>query len=179
MEYSLPKVLQKYSLTHIRKLYSLSNCINCIKFGENQQETVWEAKHRPCIFGRIIPNWLSKIIWGFCNMVCHILCEFRGKIRKITKRKQEKPLLTFASMSLICPISNGIFPSQSAPKVLLDLYKEIIVIIELYKLHKIGRKSTRSSLGSKSQTLNLWNNYSKLALKNYMRVLQHGLPHSV
>ena len=83
MEYSLPKVLPKCSLTNIRKLYSLSNCINCIKLGENRQGAVWEAKHRPCIFGIIIPNWLSKIMWGFCNVVCHILCEFRGKIQKI------------------------------------------------------------------------------------------------
>ena len=32
----------------------------------------------------------------------------------------KRPLLTFVSMCLMCPISNGMFPSQSAPKVLLD-----------------------------------------------------------
>ena len=139
----------------------------------------WEAKHRFCIFGIIIPSWLSKIIQRVCNMVFHILWEFRVQMWKITKRKQKPPLLTLVSLSFINPISNGIFPSQSAPKVLLDPYKEIIVIIELYKLHKIWRKSTRSSLGSKIQTLYFWNNYSKHALKNYMGVLQHGLPHSL
>ena len=147
--------------------------------GENHQWVEWEAKHRFCIFGIIIPSWLSKIIQRVCNMVFHFCENFVSKCEKSLNESKKTPLLTFVSMSLICPISNGIFPSQSAPKVLLDLYKEIIVIIELHKLHKIGRKSTRSSLGSKTQTLYFWNNYSKLALKNYMGVLQHSLPHSV
>ena len=82
-------------------------------------------------------------------------------------------------MSLICPISNGMFLSQSAPKVLLDPKKDFIFIMELYKLYKIGRKLTKSSLQSKTQTLHLWNDDSKLTLKNYIGVLQHGLPYSV
>ena len=82
-------------------------------------------------------------------------------------------------MPHIHPISNGMFPSQSAPKVLLDLNKDIILIMELCKLHKIGRKSTRSSPASKTQTLRVWNNYAKLALKSYVGVLQNGLPYSV
>ena len=57
------------------------------------------------------------------------------------------------SMPLICPISDGMFPSESAPKVLLDRNKDIIFIMELYKQHKIGRKSPKISLGIKSQTL--------------------------
>ena len=75
-------------------------------------------------------------------------------------------------MSLICPISKGICPSQSAPKVLPDPNKDIIFIMELYKLHKIERNSTRSSLGSNTETLHVWNNYSKQAPKNYIGVLQ-------
>ena len=61
------------------------------------------------------------------------------------------------------------FP-KCAPKELLDPNKDTIFIMELYKLHKIGRKSTRSSLGSKTQTLYFWNNYSKLTLKNYLKI---------
>ena len=74
------------------------------------------------------------------------------------------------------------FPSQSAPKVLLDPNKETIFIIALYKTHIIGGKSSKSSmgsLGSETQILYFWNNYSKLALKNYTKDLQHGFPHSV
>ena len=71
------------------------------------------------------------------------------------------------------------FPYQDAPKVLLNTTKDIIFIMELYKLHEIERKSTRCSLGSKTQNLCFWNNYSKLALKNYIGVLQHGLPYCV
>ena len=52
--------------------------------------------------------------------------------------------------------------------------------MELYKLHKIGRKSTKSSLRRKTQTCwHVWNNDSKLALKNYIGALQHGLPYSM
>ena len=65
----------------------------------------------------------------------------------------------FVSMSFIRAISNGTFPSQSAPKVLLDPNKDLIFIMELYELHKIGRKSTRSSLGNKTQTLYFQNNH--------------------
>ena len=65
----------------------------------------------------------------------------------------------FVSMSFIRAISNGTFPSQSAPKVLLDTNKDLIFIMELYELHKIGRKSTRSSLGNKTQTLYFQNNH--------------------
>ena len=71
------------------------------------------------------------------------------------------------------------FPCQSAPKVLPDSSKDIIFIMELYKLHKNGKNSTGCSLGSKTQTLHVWNNYSKLALKYYLGVLPHGLPYSV
>ena len=57
------------------------------------------------------------------------------------------------------------FPSQSAPKVLLDPNKDFIFIMELYKL---SEQSARSSLQSKTQTLHVWYNYFKLALKNYI-----------
>ena len=79
-------------------------------------------------------------------------------------------------MSLICPISNGMSLYQGAPKELPDPSKDIIFIMELYTLHKNGKNSTRSSLGSKTQTLHVWNNYSKLALIYYIRILPQGLP---
>ena len=42
-----------------------------------------QAKHRPCMFGKVIPTWLSTIILWMCNMVCYVLPEFHGKIQKI------------------------------------------------------------------------------------------------
>ena len=80
MECFLPKMLQKYSLSQIRILYSSWNCAYRTKMGENQQRVVWKKKkkHEPCIFGIMTPSWLSKILLRFCNMVCHILCEFCG-----------------------------------------------------------------------------------------------------
>ena len=56
MQCSLPKGLQEHSLTQIRILCSLWNGTNCIKLGENQQGIVCEAKHKPCMFGIIIPS---------------------------------------------------------------------------------------------------------------------------
>ena len=76
----------------------------------------------------------------------------------------------------ICLISNGMFPSQSASKVLLDPNKETIFIIALDKTHVIGGKSSMGRVGSETQILYFWNNYSKLALKNYTKGLQHGFP---
>ena len=67
----------------------------------------------------------------------------------------------------------------SLPKILIDPNKDILFIMELYKLQKIGRKLTRSSLVGKTQTLYFWNNYSKLTLKNCVGAFQHGLPCSV
>ena len=81
--------------------------------------------------------------------------------------------MTFVSIT--CPISNGMFPSQSAPKVILHPNKDFIFIIQLHKLDKISRKSTTESLQSKTQTLHVWNNYYKLALTNYVEVVQDGL----
>ena len=49
-----------------------------------------------------------------------------------------------------------------------------LFIMELYNLHKFGKKSTKSCLQSKTQTLHIWDNNSKLTLKNYIGVLQHG-----
>ena len=146
---------------------------------EDRKWVVWEAKHTFSIFGINITNWLSKTIQRVCNLVFHILWELRVQILKNHENKAKRTLLTFVSMFLICPISNGMFLSQSAPKVLLDPNKDIRFIMELYKLHKIGRKTTRSSLQSKTQTLYFWTNYFKLALKSYVGVLQHGFPYYV
>ena len=99
------------------------------------------------------------------------------QILKNSEDKAKRSLLMFVSISLICPISNGMFPSQSAPKVLLEPNKNFISNMELYNLHKIGRKSTKISLQNKTETLHIWNSNSKLALKNYIGVLQHGFPY--
>ena len=144
---------------------------------ENRKWVVWEAKDRFCIFAINIPNWLSKTMQRVCNLVFHILWELRVQILKNHENKAKRP--TFVSMSLICPIFNGMFPSQSAPKVLLEPNKDIRFIMELYKLHKIVRKATRCSLQSKTQTLFFQTNYSNLALKNCIGALQHSLPYSV
>ena len=146
--------------------------------GENCKWVVWWAKHRFSIFDIIIENGLSKIIQRICNLVFHIPWELCVQILKNYEDKAKRPLLTFVSMPLIYPISNGMFPSQKALKVLLEP-KDFIFIMELYKWHKIGRKSTKSSLQSKTQTLHLWNNDSKLALKNYKGILQYGWADSV
>ena len=47
------------------------------------------------------------------------------------------------------------------------------------KIPCLNGKSSMGSLGSETQILYFWNNYSTLALKNYTKGLQHGLPHSV
>ena len=73
----------------------------------------------------------------------------------------------------------GCFFSHSARKVFLDPIKDVIFIMELNKLNKIGRKSTRSGLEGKTQTLHFWNNYSRLVLKNYIGILQQAFPYSV
>ena len=144
-----------------------------IALKKNRTSVAWEAKDILCIFGIIIPNWLSKVMQGVCNLVFHILWELRVQILKNHENKSKRPLLKFVSMSLICAISNGMFLSQSAPcplyalfqmecsfpKVLLELNKNIGFVMELYKLHKIERKSSRSGLRSKTQSLYFWNNY--------------------
>ena len=73
-------------------------------------------------------------------------------------------------MSLICLISNGMFASQSSPKILLDLNKETIFIVTQEKI---------DSLVSETQTEYFWNNYSKWVIENYTSDLQPGFPHFV
>ena len=109
------------------------------------------------------------------SLVFYILWELLVQIFNNHEDKAKRSLPTFVSKSLKCPISNVVFPSQSAPKVFLDLNKDIICIMELYSLNIIGRKSTRSSLEAKTHTLYFWNNYSKVVLKNYIGVLQYDL----
>ena len=132
------------------------------------------TKHRFGIFGIINLNGLSKVIQNICNLVFHILWEFCVQMLNNYEDKAKRPLLTFVSMSLICPVSNERFPYQSASKELLESNKNVIFIMELYKSHEIGRKSTKSILQSKTQTIHIWNNDSKLVLKNYIGVFQHG-----
>ena len=108
---------------------------------------------------RALKKFAKDLQRGFLHSV-RTSCQ---NFKKNHKDKANRPLLMFVLMPYICPVSNGIFPSHSTPKVLLDPIKNIIFIMELYKLHKVGRKSTRSSLGSKTQTLHVWNNYFKLA----------------
>ena len=87
---------------------------------ENRKLVVWEAKHRFSIFVINVPNWLSKTIQRVSDLVLHILWELPVQILKNHENKAKRTLMTFVSMSLICPICNGMFLSQSAPKVLLS-----------------------------------------------------------
>ena len=131
-------------------------------------------------FGKIIRNGLSKIIQRICSVVFHILWELRVQIFKNDEDKAKRPFLMFVSMSLICPILNGIFPSQSAPKVLLEPNKDFYSLWNCTNCMKLGENQQRVVCKSKIQTLHVWNNYSKLAVKNYTGVLQYGfLPYSV
>ena len=74
--------------------------------GKHHKWVLWEAKDRFCIFGKIIPNWLSETKQRFCNLVFHILGELCVQILKNHKNKATRLLLKFVSMSLKCPISN-------------------------------------------------------------------------
>ena len=141
---------------------------------------VWWAKHRFGIFGKIIPNGLLKIIQRICRVVFHILWELRVRILKNYKDKAKRSFLMFLSMSFICPILNGIFPSQSAPKVLFEPNKDFYSLWNCTNCMKLGENQQRVVCKSKTQTLHVWHNYSKLAVKNYNGVLQYGfLPYSV
>ena len=139
---SAPKVLldQSKETVALEKMHII---------GGNRKWVAWEAKHRLCIFGINIRNWFSKIYKEFATWFFTFCENFVSKFKKNHEDKTKRLLLTSISMSLICPISNGIFPYQSAPKVLIDPNKDII-IMELYKLHKIGRKSTRSKMQNKN-----------------------------
>ena len=68
------KVLQKCSLTQVKILHSLWNCKNCIRMGKTQKRVVWEAKHKPCMFGIIIRSCLSSM-WYVARLgtICTIL----------------------------------------------------------------------------------------------------------
>ena len=75
------KVLQKCSLTQVTMLHSLWNCKNCIKKGKTQKGVVWEAKHKPCMFGIITRSWLSNM-WCVARLgtICTICKEFYHNI---------------------------------------------------------------------------------------------------
>ena len=88
----------------------------------------------------------------------------------------------------MCLISNGMFASQSTPKMLLDLNKETIFIVALEKMHSIERKIVDGQSGEQNTDsivfflfffFLFWSNYSKWVLKNYTKDLQRGFPHSV
>ena len=146
----------------------MSHWKRCIQLGGNRKWVVWWTKHRFGLFELIIPNGLSKIMQRICNLVFHILWELRIKVFKNYEDKAKRPLLTFFFHVPYMPYSDVMFPSQRAPRALLDPNKDFMFIMEWYKLHKVRRKSARNSLRSKAQTLHVWNNYSKLALKNYI-----------
>ena len=131
-------------------------------------------------FGKIIPNGLSKFIQRICSVVFHILWELRVQIFKNYEDKAKRPFLMFVSMPLICPILNGIFPSQSAPKVLLEPNKDFYSLWNCTNCIKLRENQQRVVCKSETQALHVWNNYLKLPVKNYTGVLQYGfLPYSV
>ena len=66
--------------------------------------------------------WFST----FCENFVQVLKNYEDKVRKPLK---------FVSMSFLSPIGNGMYPSQSAPKVPLEPNKVFIFIMELYKLY--------------------------------------------
>ena len=68
-----------------------------------------------------------------------------------------------------CPILNGMFPSQSAPKVLLEPNKDFYSLWNCTNCIKLGEVWE-----SKTQTFHVWNNYSKMPFKDYIGVLQYG-----
>ena len=72
-------------------------------------------------YKRAFRNYTKGLQPGFPHSLRTLCPNFKSH-----EDKAKRPLLTFVSMSLICPISNGMFPSQSAPKVLLDPNKDII-----------------------------------------------------
>ena len=71
------------------------------------------------------------------------------------------------------------FPFSKRSKSTRRPKKGYYIHYGIYKLYKVKKRSTRSCLGSKTQALHVKNNYSMLALKNYIGVLQHGLSYSV
>ena len=74
---SAPKVI----LHPNKDFIFIMEVIKLNKIGSKTQNK--QAKHRPCMFGNVIPTWLSTIILWMCNMVCYVLPEFHGKIQKI------------------------------------------------------------------------------------------------
>ena len=76
-------------------------------------------------------------------------------------------------MCFICTILNEMFPSQSAPKVLLEPNKDFCLLWNCTNCIKLGENQQRVVGKKKTQTLLVWNNYSKLALKNYFEILQY------
>ena len=90
-----------------------------------------------------LKNYTKDLQPGFPHYL-RITCPNFKKVRRLDKPKRS--LVTFVSMTLICPVSNGIYAYQSAPKVMRHSNKDFKFIMELYKLEKIGRKSTRKSL---------------------------------
>ena len=72
------------------------------------------------------PSRLSKIIQRICNLVYHILWELRVRVLTNYEDKAKRPLVTFVSMSLICPMPyfNAMFPKglQNTPWLKLGFY---------------------------------------------------------
>ena len=90
-----------------------------------------------------LKNYTKDLQPGFPHCL-RITCPNFKKVRRLDKPKRS--LVTFVSMTLICPVSNGIYAYQSAPKVLLYPNKDFILIMELYKVEEIDSKSTGKSL---------------------------------
>ena len=91
-----------------------------------------------------LKNYAKDLQPGFPHSV-RTSCPNFKKVRRQTR----KTVINVCFMTLICPILNGMFPFQIAPKVTLHPSMDFIFIMEFYKLDKIDRKSTRKSLQSK------------------------------
>ena len=102
---------------------------------------------------------------GFTNWFSTFCENFMFTFLKITKIKQ-KTVTNICYRVSYMPYLNGMFPSQGAPKVLLEPNKDFYSLYNCTTCIKLGENQQRAVCKTKTQTLDVWNNYSKLALKN-------------
>ena len=74
MKCSLPKVPPKVLLEPNKDFYSLCNCTNCIKLGENQQRVVCKNKTQTLLVWNLFQAGSQKLYWDFVIRISAILC---------------------------------------------------------------------------------------------------------